>query len=535
MKKLISSIKSNPAKSTSIFDFVLSAFLLAFYLKENLWRIIGHDYNWDLLNYHLNNATNSQPLVLHPAGIQSFFSPLLGIVLLPIHTVISSPFSGVFMTFPFVMNFLIIRNLFLRKYFKSKVLFPNSLALVSIMPAMAISQINNSMGDVVLTPIALIAIYFLLTGLKEHSSKYLSVSGFTFGVLLAFKLSFAYLIPPSVFLLFYCVYARKISFYKLLQWFTFFSLGYFPLSLSHLVMLHREFGNPYFPFFNKFFQSPYFDPINLRDERFGGFSPLDYFLVPLNIAMGKNAGTAELVFRDLRPLIIVISITCALLVWAFSMIVYQKFLPKLENFQLVAFLSIAYVIWGQYVGIARYLIPLEVLGLLFSVTYFQNIIREANVNKRLQGTFQMTYAICTLIFFLTIVVTTTSVNWGHQVKGDSQVSFKENVYTLKTDPSAAYLLLDAPLAFLKFQTNFNNSQYWFGPSFTEYDNLKQRKILKGRNIFTLSYSSNPSNIEKVLENYNLLPSDNCDIVQLRFNNGLTPTRVYLCETEQALE
>jgi hypothetical protein len=202
---------------------------------------------------------------------------------------------------------------------------------------------------------------------------------------------------------------------------------------------------------------------------------------------------------------------------------------------LVAFLLIAYIIWGKYVGIARYLIPLEVLGLLFSVTYFQNIIRESNVNQRLQDAFQATYAICTFIFFLTIVATTTSVNWGHQFKGDSQVSFKENLYTLETDPSAAYLLLDAPLAFLKFQTNFNNSQFWFGPSFTEYDNLKQREILKERNIFTLSYSSNPSNLESVLENYNLLPSGNCDIVQLRFNNGLTPTRVYLCETEQALE
>ncbi len=513
-------------------DLFLSAFLLLVTFSRNVWRIRGTDYNWDLLNYHLNNATNTQPLVLHPAGIQSFFSPLLDTILLPLHTVIPQPYSGLFLLVPAIGNFIIIRYLFLRTFLIGKFRFPNSTAFVSIFPAMALSQINNSMGDLILTPIALLVIFYLFKGVAKRLNKSLYLSAFFLGLLFGLKLSFAYLIFPVALFIFILLTVKRITLQTFSIWCLVVLVTFTALAIPHAFKLYREFGNPVFPLFNAFFRSPNFDYVNFRDNRFGFRNILDYFSVPFKIAIGDYGGTAELIFRDVRPLLLSFALILGSLSVFIQVFHHGSQILKRDDFSelilLGCFLFFSYIIWAEYFGIQRYIIPIEILGFIFSISFFVTLVQRISNSNLLSNS---------IVVFLMIftALSTTGVNWGHSSMQLHSTAFQKDSYALADVDNAAYLLVDQPLAFLKFEAKGSSSQLWFGPSFNAYDNLQQRKLLKDRQIFTLSYDKNVEHLDSKLSNYSLRSKGTCREIQLDFNNGLTPNIVFLCDTESNLK
>ncbi len=508
-------------------DGVLFSSLLLFYTKINGWRVTGSDYNWDLLNYHLNNPTNEQPLVLHPAGIQSFFPTLLDRILLPIHTYVPSPVGGLIMLLPFLANYLIIRHLFIGNLFHKNLMFPNSLSLVSIMPSMALSQINNSMGDLVVTPFALFSVYFILIGIERKDLKTFFVSGFCFGLLISLKLSFAYFIATAGLLMLVLWILRKISLAIFSVWLVGILTSYIPLSISHSLRLFREFNNPYFPFFNAIFKSPNFDEVNIRDDRFGIKGVWDYLKIPIDLASNVNAGTAELTFRDPRLLLFLIMLIIGILSLSWNGMNARNIIKIDQLGFLTFFLVSAYLIWGKYVGISRYLIPVEIMGLVCSMAFLSRQFTYLRLERVL-------LPLLTIVLLIGTSMTTSSVNWGHSSKSSKTIPFTKNAYTLSTNPNAAYLVADAPLAFMKYESKFNSTQLWFGPSFNSYDNLQQREILTSKEIYALSYGQDKEALNKVLSNYDLKTTNLCKAIQLRFKNGLTPNTVFLCETKSSL-
>jgi len=227
-------------------------------------------------------------------------------------------------------------------------------------------------------------------------------------------------------------------------------------------------------------------------------------------------------------------IALALLLLVINWIAVRPRSVGFPNPHLLAFVLLAYTIWGGYIGIARYMIPLEMLGLLFSFTYIEYLLTALKRMGKFGSTSKLAYTFFLANFLIALSITTTSVNWGHENSRSNQVSFMRDSYTLVDKDHVGYLLLDAPLAFLKYETRFSDTQLWFGPSFTDFDNTKQREVLKDRDIFTLSYSDNPENLVEILRRYNLIPFGGCKIIQLRFNNELTPNKVYLCGTAEIL-
>ena len=512
-------------------DIAFSISLLVIVFSRNAWRLTGTDYNWDLLNYHLNNATNTQPLVLHPAGIQSFFSPLLDKILLPLHTFIPQPYSTILMLIPVISNFVIIRYLFLKTFFVGKLKFPNSTTLVSISPAMALSQINNSMGDLVLTPIALLVIFYLVKGVAKRHDRSLYLSGIFLGLLFGLKLSFVYLIFPVGVFIISLLLVKRISFQNLFIWCVFVLGTFIALAGPHAIKLYREFGNPVFPLFNAFFRSPNFDYVNFRDNRFGFRSALEYFYIPFKIAVGDYGGTAELVFRDIRMLLLCFTLSFGVLLVIPQILrhgpEFRKKSDLFELFVLGLFLLLTYITWAMYLGIQRYFIPIEILGFLFTIIFFVTSIQRFNHSHLLTN-----FVVVFLLAFTTL--STTGVNWGHSSKQLQSTSFQKDSYDLVDTQNAAYLLVDQPLAFLKFEATNNSTQLWFGPSFNIYDNLQQRRLLKDREIFTLSYDKSFDHLNLKLSDYSLRSKGNCKEIKLDFDNGLTPKMVFLCDTESIL-
>jgi hypothetical protein len=521
-------VQNMPLSRQRLLDGITFLALLGFYVNQNLWRVVGTDYNWDLLNYHLNNATNSQPLVLHPAGIQSFFSPTLDRLILPIHTLIPAPFSGILMITPFVVNFYIVRNLFIGKLLQSHISLPNTIAAVSIMPSMAISQINNSMGDLLLTPIALLTIYLLAEGLRRNNLQYFGLSGLLFGVLLGLKLSYSYLVISALLVFLVYFFMKQTRLLSGLVWSFYGILGYLLLSLPHLLKLQRDFGNPFFPFFNKYFDSPNFDDINFRDERFGLNNVYDYVRVPTQLAFGEAAGTSELTFQDPRLLFIVGTLVIFIVVSAVRSLSGIALLRSREFLFLFLFMIFSYLVWGKFLGISRYFIPIEIIGVAWACSFFAREFSRIKARSFMVEIFLLSMV---LIF----TMTTSSVNWGHKKYSEKSVAFEKNVYKFSSKKRAAYLLVDAPLAFLKYQSMFNEKQLWFSPAFNSYDLEQQSRILRGRKIFTLSYQDNPKIIDEVLKRYDLEFGQGCKVIQLRFSNGLTPSQVFFCETRSISE
>ena len=436
------------------------------------------------------------------------------------------------MLIPVISNFVIVRYLFFGTFFVGKLKFPNATAIVSISPAMALSQINNSMGDLVLTPIALLVIFYLMKGAAKRHNRSLYLSGILIGLLFGLKLSFIYLIfPVGVFIISLLV-IKRISFQNFLIWCAFVLATFAALAVPHATKLYREFGNPVFPLFNAFFRSPNFDYVNFRDNRFGFRNVLDYFSVPFKIAVGDYGGTAELVFRDIRMLLLCFTLTVGVLLVIVQVFRHshelRKKSPFIELFVLGLFLFLAYITWAEYLGIQRYFIPIEILGFIFTIVFYVTLAQRFNHFNLLSN-----YVVVFLLIFTAL--STTSVNWGHSSKQLHSTSFQKDSYNLVNTQDAAYLLVDQPLAFLKFETKNNSPQLWFSPSFNFYDNLQQKKLLGDREIFTLSYDKSVDHLNLKLSDYSLRSKGNCKEIQLDFDNGLTPNIVFLCDTESNLK
>jgi len=121
-------------------------------------------------------------------------------------------------------------------------------------------------------------------------------------------------------------------------------------------VLQREFGNPFFPYFNGFFRSPWWEPVNFFDRNFGPRDALQAVFFPFYFARESKL-VAEVSFRDWRlATLMALALACAV-----------KWLLRREAMErswraLAVFVLLSYLGWLKLFGIYRYLVPLEVLS-----------------------------------------------------------------------------------------------------------------------------------------------------------------------------
>ncbi len=121
--------------------------------------------------------------------------------------------------------------------------------------------------------------------------------------------------------------------------------------------LWREFGNPFFPYFNDLFKSPWWEPIALFDRNFGPRDALQAIAFPLYFARDYKL-VAEVSFRDWRlAALLVLALACAVR-WLAS---GRRPMPPAWRVPAV-FTLVSYLLWLKLFGIYRYLVPLEMLS-----------------------------------------------------------------------------------------------------------------------------------------------------------------------------
>ena len=421
-------------------------------LAFGFWSLaLGQDKNWDLLNYHLYNPyaflNDRIELDLAPAGVQTYFSPMLDIIYFSVITHMSPRMVGFLLGFLQGLNFFLlykIANRVLREHGQSNI-YSLLLALAGVLTVGFLAEVGSTMHDSLVALFPLLSLWMILVSidaLEPPNQRPLwplvtgagVVAGIGIGLKLvsaiyALPLCLAFLLLPQPFLKRF-----KLSFVFGLAVLAGLALmgGYW------LYEMWRLFGNPLFPQFNNYFQGELAAFDATRDLRFLPRTLIDKIFYPVIFTLDPHR-VAELTYQQY---IWVIAYAAVLGLLVYKLINYfrKTVAPKPwspEAMYLLAFFCISYFLWLNIFGIYRYLMVIEFLIplLLFVIITY---------------TFGSRHTVPATLVFLGVL---TAVNmrgvpdWGHAEWADTVYRIETNGLSLEPGPAAIYLA-GQPLAWI---------------------------------------------------------------------------------------
>lgn len=428
-----------------------------------LWAVIplayvvqGQDTNWDLQNYHLYNTISlfegSFTADTAPAGIQSYFNPLVSFPAYWIHRVASTPSQSfwaglVLAAFQGLCGPLI--------YGIAKTLLQASrlgaflIAGYGISGSILLSEAGTSFGDLTLCVLQLLAVYLSCLSLraKETSKlKLLSISWGLLGSACGIKFSAIFLLPLLLMLTIASLqYDEKI--YSSLQLIKqainlivlpsligFVLFGWLWFSRSWV-----DNGNPFYPLFSSLFgESPIFLVDNHADTRFLTKGLSGFLIAPFMEFMAVPMQRAELAYRDMRPMLWVYG-ACLSMIGLVAVNLRKGIKSLFTNdsqnalgwifFQFGMLAS--YGIWLKTAGIARYAISFQSLSgvsLWISLSVLaclpQVSIHNSNLTDHLDPIRRRAVALGFACLLAICVSTEVIPNWG-------RTNFKHSWNTLQ--------------------------------------------------------------------------------------------------------
>ncbi len=436
---------------------------------------LGQDKNWDLLNYHLYNPyaflNGRIEFDLAPAGLQTWFNPLLDLIYYSAITHLGPKTVGFLIGFIQGLNFFLIYKIAskLLTEHKQKHLYALFLALAGVLTVGFQAEIGNSMQDSLVALFPLSSLWMILTALgllNEPNQRPLysliTAAGVVAGIGVGLKLvSAIYALPLCLSLLILPVH-----------WFERFKLslifglsvlvGLFATGSYWMFEMWRLFGNPLFPQFNNIFHGELatFEPS--RDIRFLPKTFFEKVFYPIIFTLNPQR-VAELRYEQFSWLIAYFSIIG--LLFTRLMVFFKKESSKrqwsVEASFLLAFFCVSYFLWLNIFGIYRYLVVLEMLIplLLFVITTY--IIR----------THHGQWLALTLITLMTAVNLPGAAEWGRADWADTVYRVEPSELTTGPEPAVVYLAgqpiawivpaLDIRTPFIQIAPNFSTSEaYW---------------------------------------------------------------------------
>lgn len=338
-------------------------FIILCLLGGILSILLGQDVSFDLRNYHLYQPyalLNSRfGFDIIPAGIHTYFNPIIDVpyylsfVLLQDFPRINAFLQGIWYGGVLCLAWKLVNLFFPGKSAEEKFLRWLSF-LMGVSGVALISQIGRGHNEVPLAFLNLCAAYLLLKKAPADSAapKYWAGAAFLTGLCAGLKYTSA---PVAVGAGIAGLYLWKKG---QASWKSFFGcalagFGGFALSNGYFMWrLFHYFNNPFFPFFNGIFKSPFFLQENLPNGFAAPGSIKDWFILPFQRIYTLNPE----VFLDLR----IVTGVCALIIltiWG----LYNKKKSGLnvqENsyrWYVVSFLFIgAGISWWTAFGVMRY-------------------------------------------------------------------------------------------------------------------------------------------------------------------------------------
>lgn len=360
--------------------------------RERLWRaglallpglalvlLRGVDTNWDLRNYHLYNPhawwTGRMAIDIAPAQLQTWHNPLLD---LPLYLIVQSGWdlrwASAWLTLPFAIAIYLLLGLQARLSAApvgrgAQVV----LALLALSGATVWATVGNSMNDGFVAA-GLLGALALVADPEAATPPRWFLAGLVAGAIAGLKLTAGtYCIALAVCALLYAGAGWTRRGHFLLALGAGGLLGFLATYGWWGWTLLRDFGNPFFPYYNDFFGSPSAAARDFADARFRADGLLDALTVPLQLLRDDSA-RSELYLRD--PRLLAGALGLPALAWFLR---WREPAQSAQARVLAVFFWTALPLWALQYGIYRYVALLELLGALVIVAWVSRVPRWRGV------------------------------------------------------------------------------------------------------------------------------------------------------------
>lgn len=503
-----------------------------------LW--LGQDANWDLRNYHWYNAfaflNQRYTKDLLPSQSPFFYNPLLDVPYFLLATHVSAKISAFILAavqgLNFVFLFMLAHLALHMQGGRWPVLAAALIAALGYFGGGGISLIGTTFYDNItslgLWLSAILILYNrnqLLSGVAGAAAMLAFLFGIPAGAMMGLKL------PSVVFCVALCS-ALLLSggeWHRRLLLAFFFGLGVLAglaATLGHWAyFLYENFGNPLFPYFNNYFQSPLAPALDARDIQYVPQNWHDRLLFPFIFAQHpKRVG--EIPWQDYRLTVLYILLPAALFIRLVSSR-FISFASASHTNYCQKFLlwtgAIAYGVWLVMFAIYRYAIPLEMLAPLL-IVFAYNLLP-------LRRSFKFSLAGLTLLL---IACTITPGNWtrlDHWQEKTVPVAAPDlgqfgNAMVLMTgqEPfSHVVPQLPAQFSYVRVQSNFSSPEENKGINRLISDKINSHT---GAYLLLSPAWQHPADKELLQKFYQLtLIEQSCQIII----DGLYNTQLQICE------
>lgn len=431
------------------------------------------DNNWDLRNYHLYNPfawlNGKIGFDLAPAQMQSYFNPTIDLLYYALSQILPAPLLGFIMGAIHGLNFLILlalgRTLLPAGPHGPQVRTPLLLAVAGMLAAGFLAQLGNTMGDNLTALFVLLSVWLVLHGWRDAArgaaSRHLLLAGLVMGLGVGLKLTNGIYAPALCLAL---LLIPAAGFVRLRATFVFGIgvLGGIAASAGHWFWkMWLVFGNPLYPQFNTFFQSPMAGPVGVGDQRWLPQGVVEKLLWPFIFTLHPQRVSEIKLPMLVWPVLYVGFIALALMTLKRNRTARLPVdaIDRTRANALLAFFVLSYLTWLNLFSIHRYLIPLELAAPLVLWLLAQRLFPQPRAGK-----------IATVAILVIFVCSVQTKNWG-RVSWARQTFSAEvapmasprdtMIFTIHADPPMGWIATFYPrtVAFVSLVTGFESP--WF--------------------------------------------------------------------------
>jgi hypothetical protein len=341
--------------------------------------MLGPDNYWDLRYYHLYNPwayLHGRYLYdLGPAQEQGFLNPVADFLL---YGLVSSPLNDFPRIVAFIMGAVHGINAALVFAIARHVIRPTDATerrtlravafLIGVTGAGWISLLGGSSNDLT-SALFVLASFYVLLALSEKpfaagAWRSFAFAGLWIGLGVGLKNTSA-IYAPGVGAILLLVALRQRTVAGLVAFGIASAVGFLAVTAHHMLTLWEDFRNPFFPYLNQIFRSPWWEPIAIRDDRFIPTTLWDLLALPFSWVKVHTYVVVEKPFRDWRAAAAYIAVVAAVLAFAARRLRAPRAdsAARTRGLGLVlVFVVVSYLAWALGFAYYRYAIPLEMLS-----------------------------------------------------------------------------------------------------------------------------------------------------------------------------
>jgi len=341
--------------------------------------MLGPDNYWDLRYYHLYNPwayLHGRYLYdLGPAQEQGFLNPVADFLL---YGLVSSPLNDFPRIVAFIMGAVHGINAALVFAIACHVIRPTDETerrtlravafLIGVTGAGWISLLGGSSNDLT-SGLFVLASFYVLLRLEEKplaagTWRAFAFAGLWIGLGVGLKNTSA-IYAPGVGAVLLLMAFRHRTIAGLFAFGIASAVGFYAVTAHHMLTLWEDFRNPFFPYLNQIFRSPWWEPIAIRDDRFIPQTLWDLLAFPFYWVKVHTYVVVEKPFRDWRAAAATIAVAVAVLAFAARRLRAPRpgDAARTRGFGLVlVFVVVSYFAWALGFAYYRYVVPLEMLS-----------------------------------------------------------------------------------------------------------------------------------------------------------------------------